>query len=451
LSDRSQIISLFEDHKQARRGISSVFLSGIFHGLGTGLLWFGLLHVPRIREPIITERYSVRHLDLHSSEVGANSNPRDRYYPKADGDAKKDSKDPDLNQPDPALPDLPDAIEAKQTLVQPEFHTHAALSEEAPIPTVVVWTPEVAPAKHIITPSPDKPTSTDAKASLDAPNEELDLGDHAMNAAVDLPKMPTPPAGTTTPLVAQADSSLHLAPATTSDSPDRPTPTALLSISDLRMTDGTIVVPPVNQTHSVPEKGALVPDATAGARAGSNAPGSDDGSNKQGTEGDKPLTVAGSETTQHITLPKDGKFGVIVVGTSLGDEYPETLQIWSDRVAYTAYLHVGLTKNWILQYAQLRSTEAAANGNVARLEAPWPYDILRPNLVASDLNADALMVHGILNEAGQLESLAVAFPQQFAQAAFVLQALQKWQFRPALQQGKPTAVEVLLIIPDELD
>ena len=60
-------------------------------------------------------------------------------------------------------------------------------------------------------------------------------------------------------------------------------------------------------------------------------------------------------------------------------------------------------------------------------------------------------IRAFLNEAGQLESLVVAFPQQYAQAAFVLQALEKWQFRPARQQGRPTAVEVLLIIPDELD
>jgi hypothetical protein len=154
-------------------------------------------------------------------------------------------------------------------------------------------------------------------------------------------------------------------------------------------------------------------------------------------------------TADRILLPKDGKFGVVVVGTSLADEYPETLQIWSDRVAYTVFLHVGLTKNWILQYAQPRSAESGSGGSVSQLEAPWPYDILRPNMVSRDLNADALMVHGILNDTGRLESLAVAFPAEFSHADFVLQALQQWQFRPARQKGKPTSVEILLIIPEE--
>ena len=61
------------------------------------------------------------------------------------------------------------------------------------------------------------------------------------------------------------------------------------------------------------------------------------------------------------------------------------------------------------------------------------------------------MVHGILNQAGRFESLAVAFPKAFRYASFVLYTLRQWQFRPALQNGQATAVEVLLIIPEELD
>ena len=116
-----------------------------------------------------------------------------------------------------------------------------------------------------------------------------------------------------------------------------------------------------------------------------------------------------------------------------------------------AYLHVGLNKNWILQYSLTRTADTSVAGHVSRLEAPWPYDIARPNLLTRDLNADALMVHGILNQAGRLESLAVAFPNNFRYGSFVLRALRQWQFRPARQNGQPTAVEVLLIIPRDGD
>ena len=51
-------------------------------------------------------------------------------------------------------------------------------------------------------------------------------------------------------------------------------------------------------------------------------------------------------------------------------------------MAYTAYLHVGLSKSWIMQYSLPANAEAAAGGTTSRLEAPWPYNIVRPNLAA---------------------------------------------------------------------
>ncbi len=54
---------------------------------------------------------------------------------------------------------------------------------------------------------------------------------------------------------------------------------------------------------------------------------------------------------------------------------------------------------------------------------------------------------GIVNTSGRFEKLAIVFPVDFAQAKFVLGALEQWQFRAAAQNGLLTAVEVLLIIP----
>jgi len=125
--------------------------------------------------------------------------------------------------------------------------------------------------------------------------------------------------------------------------------------------------------------------------------------------------------------------------------------IWNDRVAYTVYLHVGLSKSWILQYSLPRSAEAAEAGNIAHLEAPWPYNIVRPNISPDAINSDALLVHGFVNQEGRFEFLSIAFPPQFQQAQYVLNALNQWQFRPAAQNGQVEKVEVLLIIPEEQD
>ena len=61
------------------------------------------------------------------------------------------------------------------------------------------------------------------------------------------------------------------------------------------------------------------------------------------------------------------------------------------------------------------------------------------------------MVHGFVNLSGRFERLAVVFPNEFAKAKFLLNALQQWQFRPAKANGQIAAVEVLLIIPEETE
>jgi hypothetical protein len=158
--------------------------------------------------------------------------------------------------------------------------------------------------------------------------------------------------------------------------------------------------------------------------------------------------LVNGSAVDRINLPKDGHFGVVVVGSSPSDEYPDAPAIWASRLAYTVYLHVGAAKNWILQYSLPRVVEAATV-NGTRPDAPWPYLIVRPHLVPDDFNADAIMVHGFVDAAGHFEHLAVVFPQQFAQTKFLLGSLQQWQFRPAIQNGQMTSVEILLIIPEE--
>jgi hypothetical protein len=458
------LTSLFCAPQPVRRRFSAYAFSLILHGISILLLSYGLLYAPLIQDEPIRSHYKVRHLDLHAPETAANQ-AAEALYPNAKPPAPKNPDAPTNPKPAPqqaagtepkphplrALK-LPTGGEGKQTLVQPQLHTHEALAEEAPVPTFMIWTPPLAPTIKIVPPRPDKPTTVDANPSLEVPNEELDLADLPETAANRQPPVPTPPAGNTSPVIVKGSETVKMAPATVSTSSDQPTPTAVLSVSDVRINQGTVVLPPVNETKGT-EKGegaasgkqssaAVQPARVLGAGGSAGSPSA--------VAQSAPIAADG-QTTEHIQLPKGGKFSVVVVGSSLADQYPETLQIWSDRVAYTAYLHIGLPKAWILQFSQLRSADAASGGAVDGLEAPWPYDIQRPNLLSQDINADALMVHGVLNESGRLEQLAIAYPQGFSHGSFVLNSLRQWQFRPARRQGKPTPVEILLIIPDETD
>jgi hypothetical protein len=286
-----------------------------------------------------------------------------------------------------------------------------------------------------------------------------------------------------------------------------------MSLSDLRTKDAHVNLPPANETAAADTSGDLTPGEanqppspgigdpaskttgtapgagntpgaapgpgkateagagkTAGAAPGSgnapaahggasaaNAPGAGNGGKSPvAGPGAGPGTAGGSglndePSATKITLPRDGHFSSVVVGASLEDQYPEMGNVWHGRMAYTVYLHMGLSKNWILQYSLPRSVLAAQAGSVAHLEAPWPYNIVRPNLPPDAIDADALMIHGFVNQDGRFDSLSIVFPPEFPQAEFVLKSLEQWEFRPASQNGQGVRVEVLLIIPEDLD
>jgi hypothetical protein len=112
-------------------------------------------------------------------------------------------------------------------------------------------------------------------------------------------------------------------------------PADLISIPDtaLRAQD-LFVVPPANQI------------AAGGA-------GSQSAASHGGTSGPELHNSTGPADTAglvRITQPKDGKFGIVVSGSSISDEFPESAGILSGQMVYTVYIKAGLRKNWVLQY-----------------------------------------------------------------------------------------------------
>jgi hypothetical protein len=463
----SRTITLFSERPELNQRPTSFLVSIVAHAAAVALLSFGIIYTPDINDRIVTKRYTVRHLDLHTlKEPVRQSASKGMAYPGPQANVHKPAPGQKPAAREAALRQTADADKGPQTLVQPDITDPIKLTEETPIPTVVIWSPKKLQVKTIAAPLPEKTTASDVKPSVRAPNQEINLGDMSISSTDKptdkLPMFPT----TTSPLVVHGPDKVQLAPVTASQTAAQPTPTAIMSISDLRMPDGTVTLPPVNQTTEQNQSGILAPgQATMGKRTnqpggtGDQAAAGDSGGpngaagNQSGT---KPGDGAGSGlddalTTDRFTLPKNGEFGAVVVGASLEEKYPQISGIWNDRIAYTVYLHVGLEKSWILQYSLPRSADAAQAGNIARLEAPWPYNIVRPNIPPGSFNSDAILVHGFVNQAGRFESLGLAFPPDFQQAQFVLNALAQWQFRPAAQNGQIEKVEVLLIIPEELE
>lgn len=463
-----ELTGLFQAQATGRRGYPAFALSSVLHGLGVLMVSWALLHNPTIVRDPLSRNYKVRHLQLDAPET-AGSRDAEALYPnqrpgaraarnedRKAGRSGRGEQAAEIQQSHADVPPLklPEGGQGKQMIVQPEIKANTTVAQQVPLPTVLIWTPpELKKATEVAPPVPDKPNTVNVQTSLELPNEELEMADLPQSSTERPTVFKTAAAGNSSPVAVKGPEEAKTPPSTVSKAAVEPTSAPILTVSDLRMDKGTVALPPVNETKGNTDKAGAqqsLQEGTALGQSGTGEPARVTGSSVRVDDAQDSAQngSAAGESAEHIQLPQDGRFGVVVLGAPLSDQYPETLQVWSDRVAYTAYLHVGTPKAWILQYAQLRSADAAGAGAVAHLDAPWPYDILRPNLLSKDLNADALMVHGVLNEAGRLVNLAIAYPEEYAHGSFVLHELGQWKFRPAEQKGKATAVEVLLIIPE---
>ena len=401
---------------------------------------------------------------------------------------------PARETPAPAAPaaiQLAQTTHQQQTLIQPDAPKDLLLQHPTPVPLVMMWAQHAPPTPAIASPPP-KPVVANLHSSIAQPNREAAPAQINLSSTNTPTPMPLFTAGTTSPVVVRGPNPVKQMPTVAAESNTPPAPVRIISLSDRQQVEGPVAVPLANASAKPSNSQSLTAGKSEnGAGTGRGNPTQTPGNSQTAGAADKPGTAAGAGQTRpsgntgtkgagtstgsggpsvanaatgpsgggpgigsensaavkKITLPKDGKFGVVVVGSSLADQYPETAAIWAGRLVYTVYLHVGMGKSWILQYSLPAGTQAAAAG--VRPDAPWPYDLVVPKLDASDYGSDALMVHGFVNVSGKFERLKMVLPPEFPQSRFVLNSLEQWQFRAAQQNGQPTQVEVLLIIPGQ--
>lgn len=471
----SQINTVFTTPPQSRTEPGSVMVSVLVHGLvfAIGVLIF--LKTPRVNDAPVNRRYMTRMVKLQATEPRLQWSPASaaaQHASQAETHATR-SGEPQVAAAAPQS--LAYRVSAPITLVQPDMAQNTLLPLKTPIPLVVMWRPPSIPVEKIVPPQRQPKATANVRPSLAMPNHEANVANIELTSSSFVSRTIPIPASTTSPIVLPG-AQLPRVPETASNPSAQAAPATVLSVSDVLLTKGTIALPPANQTAAASISDSFAPgrpesasEAGDGAKNGKQN-GSESGANS-GDHGNQTETATksggenGTETgsnagpdvspssgsgpsVERITRPKDGHFGVIVVGDEVAEAYPEAAGLWADRLAYTVYLHVGAAKSWILQYCLPRAAQAS---NPIRPDAPWPYMIVTPHLAPGDSDTDALLVHGFIDAAGRFEKLAVVFPSEFAQSKFVLSALQQWQFRPATQNGQSTSVEVLLIIPEEVE
>jgi hypothetical protein len=533
----SSMITLFSEPPQSSWFPSTFLISTIVHAGLCSLLTIRAIENHRIIESFPPSRFSVKVVDFRSPQPQtqrASGGGIPYHGPSASSSAahKLATGGAPAGSPAP-LRQTAQLMPAPQTLIQPDLPRELVMPPKVTVPLVVLWTPDkVETKKRIVPPIPAQAAIAVVHPSLDIPIKEENLADLRISSSAFVTQSAAAPPSTTSPIVVHGPEEAKKVPQTTSKQPDPPVPTParVISLSDIRVAQGSVAIPMVNEASPKAAPGSLIPgqlkdprpagigDATSktsdagadkgagdhtgkqidqgtasgngaahsqngdqagkdgkaasgqgqnpsdqgkGALAAGRTQSASQGNNEASTQPGPaaptvPGATAGSGTgsgnqlsSVHISLPKDGQFGVVVVGASIQDKYPETAELWSGRMAATVYLRVGLAKSWILQYALPRLLDAASAGGGGPLEAPWPYEIVRPNLDLEDMDTDALIVHGFVNKDGRFEKLEVVFPPQFVQAPMVLNVLNQWHFRPAKQNGIFTASEVLLIIPDQ--
>jgi hypothetical protein len=482
-----QPISLFAQQAPAHQRPSSFIVSVLTHIVVVGLIAYGFIFAPRINMRAAADRYTLREVDIDLPDPVRKVNSADSaLYPGQKNSAAQAPTTHSLAAAPTSSPlQVPKLHLSDRTVVQPDIPPNQ-LVVKSKVPSLLLWSAQRPKVQLIAPPQPQKIAIMNTKPTLTRPTPETHISDVPITSTPFESRFPMPSPSSSTPVVVSGATVGDLIPETASKSSIQPSAAAMLSISEEEMAKGTVALPAVNQTAKGSETGAMRPGKTGNSmqagQGSSNTAGADKGmQSSQGAAGNIPGAAgnrngmaagnggnvgkapgnggstggAGGEGTEpsftRVTLPQNGTYGVVVVGSSMAEEFPETQRLWGGRLVYSVYLHVGLARSWILQYSLPPKGDAVAAGDMKHLEAPWPTYIVRPSNGPGNINADALMIHGFVTESGHFEALNLAFPPTFSQTQLLLQALKQWKFRPAKHDGQIARVEVLLIIPDEAD
>ena len=499
----SRTITLFSLQPEPRRGPSALVASVFLHGGAIFLVLSAFVYAPQFRLNT-PDMYMMQHVSLNMPLPPIpKSGGSGSMYPKASSSSSAETAAQEaLAAPASSRVHFMHRKLAPQTLIDPDIDPNRMLPKETPVPAMLLWSGHRPKVKLLTPPKPQPPNITLDKPKLNFPNKSEQIADLNISPTAFQSRFNMPLASKTSPVILKRELEVQRIPETGSIAGIEATPAAVLSASDLHMNQGIVSMPAANQSAEGTEQGGLgtgkTPNSLQNGSGNSGSTGTDKGAGKgqsetggksagpgngggqkgagngaagKGSEsgtgggegaGHNAGSGSGSSTGRgsgsgegdlgsvtRINLPRNGQFNVVVVGSTLNDQYPETADVWKGRLAYSVYLHVGLEKNWILQYSLPRAADSA-NAGTAHLDAPWPYYIVRPNLNPDDASSDSVMVHGFVDESGHFEKLSVVFPTDmgFAREQLVLNALQQWQFRAGTHNGQVAKLEVLLIIPE---
>ena len=385
----------------------------------------------------------------------------------------------------------------EHTLVQPDVTDRALRTESVRVPDALVWSQPDTLKKSVIVPAPEPGAkSPDDPLGLELPLRDVKILERHRPVPTPAAEPQIFPVATrVAPVQMRIPDKGNQIPEALSRITSEKSAGHLISMADIPLPqEALIAIPPINQIAAL-RSAALPPAGNGPAGNSGNTSGINGGEERVGipkSVPDVPMSTAtaapatpappksaGNETggvglagdrsigsdlggpgtsqravtgdTTRIDHPPDGKPSTMVLGSSTTESYPESAGVLACKIYYTVYVDVGLPKNWILQFCLPTAAERTTTGSrgiVTALDAPWPFVMMRPPIAA--LSGDYTLVRGLVNARGRFEKLSLVVPDDGAKKE-LLGALQQWEFRSAVRDGQPIAVEILLIIPHKKD
>lgn len=505
---------LFAGEPQRRTRLPGLSTSVFLHGLVLGGMAIWRTNVPpSSTAESLRARHSVRFIQLELAPIYRRPPLPDASAPAAslrdsttthDAVAPSDSSSPsdvaeqraasaEEERPDQhrqfKLPANVQVQPVKQTLVEMDLPPTITFTEEIPLPTMLLWTKTATPppmrrqfvAPPLRTEVPRVTQSLPAAPALSLPNQEVSPADLNMATVIptEAPHL-VHPTGVASPVTRTGQEPAKEIPQIGLAESAEAHAVNLISIpANPSRSSGMVVLPPANQIAASDAAVAGSPNGSGNGTGTSEEGTAAGGSRRPGGVSKAPgpasssvashaaAASAGSGAwsasgsligntlpgTTRIELPKEGQYGVVVLGSANATPYPESVGALSGKMIYTVYLKVGFRKNWILQYclpSAAKDQSSASGTSVSPVQAPWPFLIMRPDH-PDPTDPDYIIVHGMVTDAGKFDQLALVFPSEFDKKELLMKSLKLWAFRPASRDGIRLPVEVLLIIPRETE
>lgn len=157
-----------------------------------------------------------------------------------------------------------------------------------------------------------------------------------------------------------------------------------------------------------------------------------------------------------LRLPPKNRFAMVITAGPVGGGGLHIFGVLKGGKVYTVFLPMP-QKDWILQYCALHADDSQKNTQSTGVAVQLSFGLVPPAVekrfdfhrpaLPQEQKQKMIVLHGVIGKDGSVSNLSVYRGVQNVADQAAVAAFSKWKFQPALQNGKPVPIEILLGIP----